>query len=325
MRAIVISEYGGPEVLTPREVPDPVIGEKDLLVAVAAAGVNFIDTYQRRGLYPMTLPYIPGLEGSGTVLEIGSDVSDFAIGDRVAWTGQLGSYAERIALPAASAVAVPAGVDLKMAGQAMLQGMTAHYLVTSVFRIEPGHTALVHAAAGGVGLLLCQMIKARGGTVIGTVSTEAKAAAALAAGADHIVRYDQEDFMPQVRALTDGVGVDVVFDGVGKDTFMGSLSSLKPRGMMALFGQSSGPVESFDPQILNTLGSLVLTRPSLAHFTQTAEELQWRAREVFEAMLSGDLTFALGGSYALTDAHQAHRDLEARKTSGKLLLVLSQE
>jgi NADPH2:quinone reductase len=216
---------------------------------------------------------------------------------------------------------VPPGIELTQAAQAMLQGITAHYLITSVFEVKPGITALVHAAAGGVGLLLCQMITARGGSVIGTVSTEAKAAAASAAGAAHVIRYDKEDFTTRVRELTDGIGVSVVYDGVGASTFEGSLRSLTPRGMMVLFGQASGPVGSFDPQILNSLGSLSLTRPSLMNFIQTREELQWRASEVFEAMLSGDLAMTLGGSYPLSEAAQAHRDLEGRKSSGKLILV----
>lgn len=321
MKAIVVSQQGGPEVLSYVDAADPVITSTGLLVRVAAAGINFIDTYQRSGLYPMSLPYTPGLEGAGTVLEVGSDVTGFAVGDTVAWTSNLGSYAETLALDASKAVIVPAGVEPTQAAQAMLQGITAHYLITSVFEVKPGITALVHAAAGGVGLLLCQMITARGGTVIGTVSTEAKAAAATAAGAAHVIRYDQEDFMPRVRELTGGVGVDVVYDGVGASTFEGSLKSLKPRGMMALFGQSSGPVGPFDPQILNSLGSLFLTRPTITNFIQTREELQWRAGEVFDAMLSGDLTMTLGGSYPLAEAAEAHRDLEARKSTGKLILI----
>lgn len=321
MKAIVVSQQGGPEVLSYSDAPEPVLKPTDLLVRVAAAGINFIDTYQRSGLYPMSLPYTPGLEGAGTVLEVGSDVTGFAVGDTVAWTSNLGSYAETLALDASKAVTVPPGVELTQAAQAMLQGITAHYLITSVFEVKPGITALVHAAAGGVGLLLCQMIRARGGTVIGTVSTEAKAAAAIAAGAAHVIRYDQEDFMPRVRELTGGVGVDVVYDGVGASTFEGSLKSLKPRGMMALFGQSSGPVGPFDPQILNSLGSLFLTRPTITNFIQTRDELQWRAGEVFDAMLSGDLRMTLGGSYPLAEAAQAHRDLEARKSTGKLILI----
>ena len=321
MKALVVSQHGDPEVLTYSDVPEPVITPTDLRVKVAAAGINYIDTYQRSGIYPMTLPYTPGLEGAGTVLEVGSEVTGFAVGDTVAWTSQLGSYAEVVALDASKAVSVPSGLELTQAAQAMLQGITAHYLITSVFEIKPGTTALVHAAAGGVGLLLCQMISARGGTVIGTVSTEAKATAASAAGAAHVIRYDQEDFTTRVREVTDGIGVDVVYDGVGASTFEGSLRSLKPRGMMVLFGQASGPVGSFDPQILNSLGSLSLTRPSLMNFIQTREELQWRASEVFEAMLSGDLAMTLGGSYPLSEAAQAHRDLEGRKSSGKLILV----
>jgi NADPH2:quinone reductase len=321
MKAVLVSQHGGPEVLAYSDVPEPEITPSELLVRVAAAGINYIDTYQRSGIYAMTLPYTPGLEGAGTVLEVGSEVTGFAVGDTLAWTSQLGSYAEVVALDASKAVGVPPGIEPTQAAQAMLQGITAHYLITSVFEIKPGTTALVHAAAGGVGLLLCQMISARGGTVIGTVSTEAKASAASAAGAAHVIRYDKEDFTTRVRELTDGIGVSVVYDGVGASTFEGSLRSLTPRGMMVLFGQASGPVGSFDPQILNSLGSLSLTRPSLVNFIQTREELQWRASEVFEAMLSGDLTMTLGGSYPLSEAAQAHRDLEGRKSSGKLILV----
>lgn len=321
MKAVLVSQHGGPEVLAYSDVPEPEITPSELLVRVVAAGINYIDTYQRSGIYSMTLPYTPGLEGAGTVLEVGSEVTGFAVGDTLAWTSQLGSYAEVVALDASKAVSVPPGIEPTQAAQAMLQGITAHYLITSVFEIKPGTTALVHAAAGGVGLLLCQMISARGGTVIGTVSTEAKAAAASAAGAAHVIRYDKEDFTTRVRELTDGIGVTVVYDGVGASTFEGSLRSLTPRGMMVLFGQASGPVGSFDPQILNSLGSLSLTRPSLMNFIQTREELQWRASEVFEAMLSGDLTLTLGGSYPLSEAAQAHRDLEGRKSSGKLILV----
>lgn len=321
MKAIVVSQHGGPEVLAYSDAPEPIIKPTDLLVRVAAAGINYIDTYQRSGAYAMALPFTPGLEGAGTVIEVGSEVTDFAVGDAVAWTSNLGSYAELVALDASKAVRVPAGIELTQAAQAMLQGITAHYLITSVFEVKPGTTALVHAAAGGVGLLLCQMITARGGTVIGTVSTEAKAAAASAAGAAHVIRYDQEDFMPRVRELTGGIGVDVVYDGVGASTFDGSLRSLKPRGMMALFGQASGAVGPFDPQILNSLGSLFFTRPTITNFIQTREELQWRASEVFDAMLSGDLTMTLGGSYPLAEAAQAHQDLEARKSSGKLILI----
>jgi NADPH:quinone reductase len=321
MKAIVIHGHGGPDVLSFEDVPEPIAQPGELLVQVAAAGVNFIDTYQREGLYPMPLPFTPGLEGSGTVVALGDGVSDFSVGDHVAWAGNLGSYAEMVTLPSDKAVRVPPGVDLSVAAQTMLQGMTAHYLINSVFEIKPGQTALVHAAAGGVGLLLCQMISARGATVIGTVSTEAKAQAALAAGATHVIRYDQEDFAPRVRELTGGVGVDVVYDGVGQATVEGSMRSLKIRGMLALFGQSSGPVQPFNPQILSQMGSLFLTRPTLAHYTQTPEELQWRAGEILGDLAAGKLHFALSGSYPLADAAQAHHDLETRKTSGKLILI----
>ena len=321
MKAVVIHGHGGPEVLSYEDWAEPVAQPGDLLVEVAAAGVNYIDTYHREGIYEMNLPFVLGLEGSGTVIGLGDGVTDFAVGDTVAWTSALGSYAGQIALPASKAVRVPAGVDLKAAARTLLQGITAHYLVTSVFEIKPGHTALVHAAAGGVGLLLCQMISSRGGTVIGTVSTEEKAQAATAAGAAHIIRYDQEDFLPRVREITEGVGVDVVYDGVGQATYEGSLRSLKPRGLLALFGQSSGVVKSIDPLMLQQLGSLIVTRPTMANFMATPEEFQWRAGELFTDMASGKLTFTLGGEYPLADAHLAHQDLEARKTSGKLILI----
>jgi NADPH2:quinone reductase len=321
MKAVVIRGHGGPEVLSFEDWPEPTPQAGELLVEVAAAGVNYIDTYHREGIYEMNLPLVLGLEGSGTVIGLGDGVTDFAVGDTIAWTSALGSYAQKIALPASKAVRVPQGVDLTAAAQTLLQGITAHYLVTSVFEIKPGHTALVHAAAGGVGLLLCQMISSRGGIVIGTVSTDEKATAAKAAGASHIIRYDQEDFLPRVREITDGVGVDVVYDGVGQATYEGSLRCLKPRGLLALFGQSSGPVKSIDPLMLQQLGSLIVTRPTMANFMATPEEFQWRAGELFSDMASGALKFTLGGEYALSDAHHAHEDLEARKTSGKLILI----
>ena len=321
MRAILVSQTGGPEVLVAAEVPEPTGGERDIIVDVQAAGVNFIDIYQRQGIYSLALPYTPGLEGAGVVRSVGSAVTEFSPGDRVAWTGHLGSYSEVVAMPADIAVLVPDSLSLETAAGMMLQGLTAHYLVTSVHQVVPGNTALVHAAAGGVGLLLCQMIRARGGEVIGTVSTDAKADAALAAGAHHIIRYDREDVAQRVREINNDRGVRVVFDGVGRDTFEASLHSLAPRGIMALFGQSSGPVGSFDPQILNQLGSLFLTRPSLTHFTQTPEELRWRASEVFEALENESLSFSLHGTYPLEDAKRAHEDLAARVTSGKLLLA----
>lgn len=321
MKAIVMNTHGGPEVLEYHEVEDPVLHPHQLLVKVSAAGVNFIDIYQREGIYPVELPYTPGLEGSGEVVAVGSHVDGFEVGSRVAWAGHPGSYAEMVALDADSAVAIPEGVSDVQAAQLMLQGLTAHYLTTSVFDIRPGHTALVHAAAGGVGLLLCQLIAARGGTVIGSVSTEQKSVAALAAGAHHIIRYDTEDILEGVMAFTNGEGVEVVYDGVGKATFAASLASLKPRGVLALFGQSSGSVGAFDPQLLSQGGSLWLTRPSLAHYTATPEELRWRSSELFGAVASGNLRLALERSYPLADAGEAHSALGSRGTSGKLLVI----
>lgn len=321
MKAVVVRTAGGPEVLEYTEVAQPPVGKDDVLIDVAAAGVNFIDIYQREGIYDMPLPYTPGLEGSGTISAVGPDVSDFAPGDRVAWAGGMGSYAEQVVRHPDTLVRVPDAVTDLQAAQLMLQGLTAHYLITSVFDIKPGHTALVHAAAGGVGLLLCQLISQRGGTVIGTVSTEAKEKAARAAGAAHVIRYDQDPVAEQVSALTGGAGVDVVYDGVGRSTFDASLASLRTRGLLALFGQSSGAVEAFDPQVLNQRGSLSLTRPSLAHFVATPEELRWRASEIFGAVAAGTLDLALHDSYALADTAQAHRDLASRATSGKLVLL----
>lgn len=321
MKAVVVRTAGGPEVLEYTEVAQPPVGKDDVLIDVAAAGVNFIDIYQREGIYDMPLPYTPGLEGSGTISAVGPDVSDFAPGDRVAWAGGMGSYAEQVVRHPDTLVRVPDAVTDLQAAQLMLQGLTAHYLITSVFDIKPGHTALVHAAAGGVGLLLCQLISQRGGTVIGTVSTEAKEKAARTAGAAHVIRYDQDPVAEQVSALTGGAGVDVVYDGVGKSTFDASLASLRTRGLLALFGQSSGAVEAFDPQVLNQRGSLSLTRPSLAHFVATPEELRWRASEIFGAVAAGTLELALHDSYALADTAQAHRDLASRATSGKLVLL----
>jgi NADPH:quinone reductase len=321
MKAVVVRAAGGPEVLEYAEVTQPPVGADDVLIDVAAAGVNFIDIYQREGIYDMPLPYTPGLEGSGTISAVGSDVTDFAPGDRVAWAGGLGSYAEQVVRHPDTLVRVPDTVTDLQAAQLMLQGLTAHYLITSVFDIKPGHTALVHAAAGGVGLLLCQLISQRGGTVIGTVSTEAKEKAARASGATHVIRYDQDGVAEQVSSLTGGTGVDVVYDGVGKSTFDASLASLRTRGLLALFGQSSGAVEAFDPQILNQRGSLSLTRPSLAHFVATPEELRWRASELLGAVAAGTLELALHDTYPLEDVAHAHRDLASRATSGKLILL----
>lgn len=312
MRAIQVSRHGGPEVLDLVEIAAPDPAPDQTLVQVRYAGVNFIDVYHREGVYPIPTPFVPGLEGVGVVE---------ATGERVAWCGTLGSYAEQVAVRTAAMVGVPDGVPDDVAGAAMLQGLTAHYLVTSVFPIGPGSTALVHAAAGGVGQLLCQMITARGGSVIGTVSTPEKGEAALAAGATHVIGYDA---VPErVRELTDGIGVDVAYDGVGKATFDGSLASLKRRGLLALFGAASGAPDPFDLRRLAAGGSLSVTRPSLGDFTATPQELVWRASEVFGAYLDGTLRFAVGGVYPLAEAGQAHRDLEGRRTMGKLLLDLS--
>lgn len=319
--AVQVTKTGGPEVLEPAEVDVAAPKAGELLVDVAAAGVNYIDTYQRQGVYKMELPFVPGLEGAGTIAEVGPDVAGFAVGDRVAWQGSLGSYAARKVLPASIAVKVPEGVSLETAAATMLQGVTAHYLVASTFEVKPGHDVLVHAAAGGVGLLLVQLAKARGARVFGTVSTDEKAELARGAGADEVIRYDREDFAKAVRDLTDGEGVDVVYDGVGKDTFDASLASLKVRGLLALFGAASGPVPPVDPQRLNSGGSLYLTRPTSVHYARTREELDWRAKELFDAVLAGDLTVRIGGTYPLADAQRAHEDLQGRRTTGKVLLI----
>ncbi|PKW18975.1 quinone oxidoreductase family protein [Saccharopolyspora spinosa] len=321
MRAIRVAANGGPEVLeySEAELPDP--GPGQLLVEVAAAGVNFIDTYQRSGVYSMTLPFTPGSEGAGKVVAVGPDVTGFGVGDRIAWAMVPGSYAERALVPADKAVRVPDGVDDQTAAAAFLQGLTAHYLITSTYPVRTGETALVHAAAGGMGMLLTQLIKSRGANVIGTVSTPEKEELAREAGADEIIRYTEADVVEEVKDLTDGRGVDVVYDGVGKTTFDASLASLRPRGMLALFGASSGPVPPVDPQRLNAAGSVFLTRPSLAHHILTRDELDSRANELFGWIASGTLKIRIGGTYPLPDAHRAHEDLEGRRTTGKLLLL----
>lgn len=321
MIAIQVDQPGGPEVLKVADLPVPVCGPDQLIVELAFSGVNFIDIYQRQGIYPMPSPYVPGLEGSGVVTEVGSAVQGFTVGDKVAWPSSLGSYSQIHAVTAASVVKVPEGVALDVACAAMLQGMTAHYLIASLYEIKPGDTALVHAAAGGVGQLLCQMISNRGATVIGTASTAEKADIATKAGASHVIRYDSEDVAEKAKELTQGSGVDVVYDGVGKATFEGSLASLKRRGMMALFGGASGMVPAFDLQALSRMGSLFVTRPTLADYIAGPGEMQWRADEIFTEHLAGKLEFAIGKTYALADAAGAHTDLAARKTTGKLLLV----
>ncbi|MFC0436821.1 quinone oxidoreductase [Kutzneria buriramensis] len=321
MRAVQVESPGGPEALRVAEVADPTPGAGELLVRVAAAGVNYIDTYHRTGAYPMPLPFVPGLEGAGEVVAVGDGVSRFKVGDRVAWASAIGSYAELTRVPEAVAVSVPDGVELDVAAGSMLQGMTAHYLTRSTYPVQAGDTALVHAAAGGMGLLLTQQIKALGGRVIGTVSTDEKEKLAREAGADEIIRYTETEIAPEVRRLTDGQGVAVVYDGVGKDTFDASLASLRIRGTLALYGAASGPVPPFDLQRLNAAGSLFVTRPTLAHHTLTQEELGWRSGEIFAGIQSGRLTIRISNRYPLADAARSHEDLQARRTTGKLLLI----
>lgn len=320
MRAIQVRTHGGPEVLEAVEMADPVPGGGQLLVRLAAAGVNYIDTYQRSGLYPTRPPFVPGLEGAGTV--IAAEDPDFTVGDRVAWCDAAGSYAELVVVPAERAIRVPDGLDDQQAAAALLQGMTAHYLVTASYPVAEGDTVLVHAAAGGVGLLLTQLVKASGGRVIGTVSTPAKEELARAAGADQVIRYTEvDDLAAEVRAHTGGDGVAAVYDAVGATTFDASLAALRRRGTLVLYGASSGPVPPVDLQRLNAAGSVFVTRPKLADHTVTREELVWRAGEVLDAVLAGTLELRIGGTYPLDQARAAHKDLQGRRTTGKLLLL----
>jgi NADPH:quinone reductase len=321
MKAIRVATPGGPERLVFEETERPSPGPEGVLVRLDAVGVNFIDVYHRTGLYKMPLPFTPGMEGAGTVESVGERVIEWHPGDRVAWAMTPGAYAEYATVPAPKLVRVPDGVDTRTAAALMLQGMTAHYLTRSTFPLNNTHTALVHAAAGGAGLLTVQLAKLHGARVIGTVSTEAKAALAREAGADEVILYTQQDFETEAKRFTDGRGVDVVYDSVGATTFDKSLSSLRPRGTLVLFGQSSGPVPPFDAGILNQKGSLYLTRPSLGHYVLTREELLWRSDELFTAVLNGSLKVRIERTYALAEAAQAHRDLEGRKTTGKLLLI----
>jgi NADPH2:quinone reductase len=321
MKAIRVHEIGGPEVLRYEDVPDPTPGPGQALIRVEAAGVNFIEVYQRRGLYRVPLPATPGSEAAGVVAALGDGVRDLAPGDRVASTNVAGAYAEYALAAAERLVKLPPGVTTRQAAAVMLQGMTAHYLATSTCPLAPGDACLVHAAAGGVGLLLCQIAKRRGARVIGTVSTPAKAALAREAGADEVVPYHEGTFESEVRRLTEGRGVRVVYDSVGRDTFEQSLRSLAPRGMMVLFGQSSGPVGPFDPQVLNQLGSLFLTRPTLGHYVATREELLARANDVLGRVADGTLRVRVDRELPLSRAADAHRALESRATAGKLLLI----
>lgn len=321
MKAIRIHAFGGPDVLQYEDAPAPELQAGQALVRLDAIGVNFIDIYHRTGQYKLSLPFAPGREGAGTVTAVAPGVTDVTVGDRVAWADVAGSYAEMVAAPAARLVKVPSGVDVASAAAAMLQGMTAHYLVHSAYPLRGGETALVHAAAGGVGLLLLQMARRIGARVIGTVSTEAKARLAREAGASEVILYTQQDFEGETKRLTEGRGVQVVYDSVGKTTFDKSLNVLAPRGYLVLFGQSSGAVLPVDPQILNAKGSLFLTRPTLAHYTATRDELLQRARDVFTWMQSGELRVRIDRRVPLAQAAEAHRALESRQTTGKVLLI----
>lgn len=321
MRAVVVSQFGGPDVLQPAEPESPQPRPGQLLVNVAAAGVNYMDIYQREGRPPYAgaaKPFIPGAEGAGTVAAAGAEVTGFAPGDQVAWTGVPGSYAEQVLVPADRAVPVPAGISLQVAAAVMLQGATAHYLCHDTYPVANGDPVVVHAAAGGVGLLLTQMVKMRGGTVIATTSTPAKAELARAAGADHVTGY--QEFGEVVRATTGG-GAAVVYDGVGQATFDASLAALRPRGMLVLYGAASGPVPPVDPARLQLGGSLYLTRPTLVHYLASREDLLRRTGDLFRWIAAGRLSVRIGGTYPLGEAARAHADLAGRGTAGKLLLV----
>lgn len=318
MKAVRVHQTGGPEVLRLEEVPIPEPGPGEVLVRLLAIGVNYIDTYKRKGLYPVPLPFTLGEEGAGVVEKVGEGVLGVHPGDRVAFANVQGAYAEYQVVPAERLVPVPEGLDPKLAAAALLQGMTVHYLLKSTYPVAPGDQVLVHAGAGGVGLLLIQWAKRLGATVYATASTEAKRALAKEAGADYALPY--EGFAQAVKALSGG-GVDAVYDGVGQSTFEGSLEALRPRGYLVLFGQSSGPVPPLDPQVLNRKGSLFLTRPTLHHYTATRKELLWRAGEVFEAIREGWLRVRIGAEFPLEGAKEAHEALEGRQTVGKVLLI----
>ena len=321
MKAIQISEVGGPEALTFVDLPTPTPKANEAVVQIKAAGVNFIDVYFREGRYPTSLPFVNGQEAAGVVTHVGSDVKLVKRGDRVAYTGALGSYAEYAAVPESRLVKIPDELDFEQAAAAMLQGMTAHYLSHSAYKLQSGETALIHAAAGGVGLLLVQMAKRIGARVIGTVGTHEKAPLAREAGADECIVYTEKDFEIETRFSTGDKGVHVIYDGVGKDTFDKDLNILRPRGYLVLFGASSGAVPPFDLIKLSQKGSLYITRPTLGHYTATREELDWRANDVLQAIVRGDLKLRIHKKYSLEEAQQAHRDLEGRKTTGKLLLI----
>jgi NADPH2:quinone reductase len=321
MRAIQVQATGGIDQLQLVDLPLPEPGPDQVRIKVTAAGLNFIDVYHRTGLYPLPLPFTLGLEGAGTIDAVGPDVQGWQIGDRVATAAGSGTYAEYALVHTAKLVRVPATVELELAAAAMLQGMTAHYLTHSTYPLKAGDTLLLHAAAGGVGLLLVQIAKQIGARVIGTVSTEAKAALVRAAGADEVIRYTEADFVARVQELTAGRGVDVVYDSVGKSTYEGSLACLRPRGYMVFFGNASGPVPPIDPLALSRGGSLFLTRPTLAHHTATPEELAWRAGALFDWIGAGTVQVRIDRRYDLADAGKAHNALEGRETAGKVLLL----
>ena len=321
MKAIRFHEHGGPDVLSFEQAPEPAAGHGEAVVRLEAVGLNYIDTYHRAGLYPVDLPCVPGMEGAGSVVAVGAGVEGLSPGDRVGYAGVLGAYAELAAVPADRLISLPDGVAAAEAAAVLLQGMTAHYLVTGTHVLKAGDTALVHAAAGGVGLLLVQMAKMKGARVLATVSTPEKEELARGAGADEVIRYTEVDFGEEVQRLTEGAGVEVVYDSVGRTTFDRSLDSLKPRGTMALFGQSSGPVPAVDPQVLSQKGSLYLTRPTMVHYTLTRQELVDRAGEVLDWTARGRLDVRVGARYELAAAAEAHRALEGRRTTGKVLLL----
>jgi NADPH2:quinone reductase len=321
MKAIRIHQFGGPEALQYEDVPDPAPKPGEALIKTEAAGVNFIDTYQRSGLYKVPLPAILGQEGSGTVSAVGAGVTSVKVGDKVAWTGILGSYADVHAVQADRLVALPDGVTTKQGAAIMLQGMTAHYLATSTYPLKPGDTCLVHAGAGGAGLLLTQIAKLRGARVITTVSTDEKAQLSRGAGADEVILYTKQDFEEGVKQFTGGKGVQVVYDSVGQTTFAKSLNCLAIRGTLVLFGQSSGSVPPIDPQVLNQKGSLYLTRPTLVHYIASRADLEQRAADLFGWIAAGKLRLRTEFEFPLKDAQEAHRALEGRKTTGKVLLI----
>ena len=322
MRAVVVTKTGGPEVLVAQDLPTPEPGPGDLRVEVAAAGLNYIDVYYRTGAYPMPTPFIVGTEGAGVVSAVGSGVTGVREGDHVAWAMVPGAgYAEQVIVPAGRAVPVPDGIDDETAAAVLLQGLTAHYLTRSTYPARPGETALVHAAAGGVGLLLTQVLTSMGVRVLATTSTPAKAALALGAGAAEVIRYDRDDVAAEVSRLTGAKGVDVVYDGVGQATFEGSINSLRQRGMFVLYGAASGKVAPVDPLLLSSKGSLFFTRPTLAHYAAARDELLERSAELFDWVATGRLSVRIGARYSLDQARQAHEDLEGRGTTGKSLII----